>query len=172
MNHGKKQAAIVGGMISIVGLVTGGWVWKTSSGSGYHLFPVYGAISGFLTGCLIWSIATRGSKRVTLVRGGLSGVMASLISFWLANYLVIAHANLSHHVTGDQAWLSTLGQPPVGLIQGLGGAAVLGLAGLFLFGWIPVFVSALIGGGAAWYFKRHQPAGAAQQAAAADASRG
>lgn len=133
-------AGLVAGLI---GAGLGLYIQSFASGEGYEFFALYAGLAAFATTfCVWWLVTVRWAKRGPWA-GAAAGAFSAGAAHFVCWYLQIVSANACYLATGG--CLSSLGEPPLGLLAGLAGALVLSLGSLLLFGWVTVPVGALTG---------------------------
>lgn len=143
---GKKNLLKISLLAGLLGLVGGLTVWGMATGSGYHFFPLSAGLAACGTTAGLWWLIVDRQDSYNLWAGALAGALSGGVAHYLNWYLQIVAANVCYHFTGGCA--GSLGEPPVDLLNGLWGAAVLSLLSLLLVGWITVPLGAVIG---AWW---------------------
>jgi hypothetical protein len=152
MGQAVESTLLMGALCALIGLVTGLLVSRTATGSGYEIVPLYAATASGLSGAALWwlLVARRGIYR--LVRGAVTGALAGVLGHYVTWYFQIVGANLCYWLTGG--CLSSLGEPPINLVAGVGGAAVLAGISLMFLGWATIPLSVAAGGLLALYSQR------------------
>jgi len=141
--------------ISAVGLLCAAAIASLAPGRDYVLLPVAAGLAAFITTFTLWwlfvSRPARPSTWRGVVVGGLSGLLAHPVCWYLLICLNYVLASLA--ITPE-----SVGGPPLDPAEGLGGALILSLYSLFLFGWITVPAGALTGGIVGWWQARGREA--------------
>lgn len=147
-----KRSLLMGAFYSPVGIVIGVFVWRTAVGEGYQWFPVYAGVAAFLASCFFWWLFVERKKRSQIRFGVIAGTMSGLLSHYVCWYLQIIGSNIQYWLF--DSFKSTLGEPPIDLLNGLWGALSLSLWSWLFLGWITIPLGALIGGLFIWYLNR------------------
>ena len=125
----------------LLGGAVGAFLLATSIGSGYGVFLLYAPLAAFLTASLLWYALV--AKRPEKWKGALVGGLAGCVAHFVCWYLLLAHARILHLITGG--YLSSLGEPPMTMLQAFMGAGVYALWSLFIMGWATIGAGAAIG---------------------------
>lgn len=149
----SRPAVQIGLMAALLGLAAGLGVWWLAIGGGYEWFPMYAAVAAFLTTTFLWWLIVSRRHKSNAWRGAVAGGLSGGISHYVCWYLQIVGANLCYWTTGG--CVSSLGEPPIDLLNGLWGALVLSAVSLFFLGWLTVPVGVI--GGAVWGWKNSRP---------------
>ena len=148
-----KQNLSMGAFCAPVGVLVGA-LFTGSAGAGWGWLPLLAGLSAFASAALCWGLFVARRPRPTVVRGALAGAAAALLAHYGTFYLLIVRQNISHWVYGT---VSSLGEPPVGLWDGLVGAVAFTLFSYLFIGWFTIPVGALIGGVYARRLGRSEP---------------
>ncbi len=143
---GKKSLLKISLLAGLLGLVGGLIVWGMATGSGYQFFPLSAGLAAFGTTAGLWWLLVDRRDSHNLWAGALAGGLSGGVAHYVNWYLQIVAANMCYILTGG--CVGSLGEPPIDLLHGLWGAAVLSLVSLLLVGWLTVAVGAIIG---AWW---------------------
>lgn len=139
-------------LAGLLGVIGGLVVWQMASGDGYQFFPVAAGAGAFGTTAFFWwFIVTRRQDyraRIGALAGGLSG----MVSHYVCWYLYLVGANGCYWLTGGCT--SSLGEPPIDLLNGLWGMLIFSLISLMFVGWLTVPLGMLAGGWYAWKIGR------------------
>lgn len=134
----------IGLLAGLIGAGYGFYVQRLATGEGYEWFPVYAGLAAFVTTTFFWWLVVTRSDKRSVWRGIIAGALSGSVAHYICWYLQIIGTNLCYWFSGG--CVSSLGEPPVDLLNGLWAALVLSLASLLFFGWLTVPTGALVGG--------------------------
>ena len=150
MNNAVAQSGVMGVMCALFGGFVGLGVLGQFSGKGYEAFPLLSAGASFLTGAVLWWLIVARTGHPGIWRGMLAGVLAALGGHYVTWYLFIVLQNAKYRLLGT---VSSLGDAPIGLVDGLWGAVALTFFSYLFVGFLTVPSGAIIGGLYGWFLK-------------------
>ena len=136
-----KQLFIVSILSTLVGLGIGLFVSKGETD--YKFFYIYSSIAAFSTSALLWYFFVYTKTEASFLRGAVVNGASGLLAHYVCWYLWIAFVSIEYYITGKP--VSSLGEPPMGLLHGIWGAATFSFFSLLMFGWLTVPIGAFIG---------------------------
>jgi hypothetical protein len=138
-----KRSLIFGVLCSLVGILIAILIFPDAQGEGFQWFFIPAGLSAFLCGAALWRVLPERIPRHRLVWATLAGALSGLVSHYFTWYLVMLGANLCYWLTGGCT--SSLGEPPVNLLEAVWGAAVFTFYSLLFVGWQTLIIGAGIG---------------------------
>lgn len=151
---GQKSFLWIGVIAGICGGLVGLFVRGIAEAADYDLFPFFSGAAAFICAAVLWWWLLSKKGSYTLPRGLLAGGLTGLFAHYLCWYLLILAHNICYFGWGGCT--SSLGEPPVDLLNGLWASAGLSIISLIAFGWLTVPLGALIAGLVAkWYSSRN-----------------
>jgi len=142
VTNGLLQSSMMGVMCAFIGVLVGAR-FMNAPGEGWRWLPLLAGLAAFAGGVLCWWVFVARHSHTTIGRGVLAGVTAALIAHYGTFYLLIVKQNIAYWAYGA---VSSLGEPPVDLVRGIGGAAVLTFFSYLFVGWFMIPAGAAIGG--------------------------
>ena len=143
MNRTIKKSSVMGLFCCPVGILCGLYVSSSATGEGYHLFPVYAGIAAFITASFFWWLIVVRRNTYNMGAGAAVGALSGVVAHYMCWYVQIISANICYWILGGCR--SSLGEPPIDLLNGLWGALALSFWSLLFFGWVTSPIGALIG---------------------------
>jgi len=138
-----RRSLTMGAACSAAGLLAGAWLVATAQDTkGYLGFVVAAPLAAFLTGLVLWRLLVAGRHAPGRGAAVFAGVTTGILSHWLCWYFVIVIQNLRHVLLGE---VSSLGEPPVNLLDGLWAAGAFSFWSLIVIGWATAPLGGLIG---------------------------
>ena len=125
---------------AVTGVLVGLGILAAGTAEGYGLFPVIAALAGFLTSFLCWKLIIDRRKHYTTSSAILTGALSGVISHPVCWYFFIIQANIEN-LSGY--YKSSMGDDPVGLLEGLQTALAFSFFSLLITGWLTVGVAVL-----------------------------
>ena len=137
-------------LAGLFGLAGGAFVWMIANGSGYEVLPLAAGLSAFGTTAFFWGLIVARRNRYSAKAGALAGALSGIVSHYTCWYLYLIGANICYWLT--EGCTSSLGEPPLDLLNGLWGTLVFSLISLMFLGWLTVPLGMAIG--ALWAWKK------------------
>ena len=144
------RSLVFGLVCACAGLLGGGIVAGYSTGEGWEWFFVPTTLAAFGTGAAFWRVLPERMPHRRLVWGTLAGALAGMVSHYFAWYLQLLGFNICYWLTGG--CVSSLGEPPIDLLNGLWGTFIFSLVSLMFLGWATMPLGMLVG--AIWAWRR------------------
>ncbi len=135
-------------LAGLFGLAGGAFVWWIASGQGYEVLPFAAGLAGFGTTAFFWWLIVARRNQYKVKAGALAGGLSGIVSHYVCWYLYLIGANFCYWLTGG--CVSSLGEPPIDLLNGLWGTFIFSLVSLMFLGWMTVLPGALVGAWWAW----------------------
>lgn len=138
-----RRCLAMGVVSALAGMAGGGWAAATAfMTSGYEIFLFSAPVGSFVTGFAFWLLLV--ARRLTPSKKAAiaAGVLTGIVSHWSCWYLTICYQNLRYVFLGET---SSLGEPPIDLLNGLWGAAVFSFWSLIVLGWLSAPFGGLLG---------------------------
>lgn len=135
-------------LAGLLGLVGGTAVWMIASGGGYEYLPLAAGLGAFGTTAFFWWLIVSRRANYRARAGALAGGLSGIVSHYTCWYLYLVGSNICYGLTGGCA--SSLGEPPLDLLNGLWGTLIFSLVSLMFLGWITVPLGMAIGAWGAW----------------------
>jgi hypothetical protein len=142
VTNGLVQSSVMGVMCTFIGILVGA-TFMDSPGEGWRALPLLAGLSAFASGTLCWWVFVARRRQSNVWRGVLAGVAAALIAHYGTFYLMIVKGNIAYWTYGT---VSSLGEPPIGLVDGIVGAAPFTFFSYLFVGWFTIPAGAAIGG--------------------------
>jgi hypothetical protein len=136
-----KQIILVSILSAFVGLGVGFFVSKNNDE--YQFFYIYSGTAAFITSALLWYLFVYTQTNSGSLRGAIVNGFSGLLAHYVCWYLYIAFVSIQYYITGQP--VSSLGEPPMGLLHGIWGASVFSFFSLLAFGWVTIPLGAMIG---------------------------
>ena len=133
----------MGALCCPLGILIGVFIALLATGDGYRLFPVYGGTAAFITAAFFWWLIVLRRDAFRRIPGGIAGALSGIVAHYICWYIQIISANICYWIFGGCR--SSLGEPPVDLLDGFWGALGLSFFSLLFWGWITAPLGALIG---------------------------
>ena len=137
-------------LAGLFGLAGGASVWWIARGQGYEVLPFAAGLAAFGTTAFFWWLIVVRRNQYKAKDGALAGGLSGLVSHYACWYLYLMGANLCYWLTGG--CVSSLGEPPIDLLNGLWGTFIFSLVSLMFLGWATVPLGMLVG--AIWAWRR------------------
>ena len=152
MKTSLKRSFYMGLFCCPIGILIGIYISISAIGSGYDWFPFYAGLASFLTPLGFWIILIETHRTYRISLGIAVGILSGIISHYVCWYLWIISANVQHLFF--DSFHSSLGDPPMNLIEGFTGSLGLTYFSLLFFGWLTIPAGGIIGGIYCWHLKR------------------
>lgn len=123
----------------LIGLGIGFFVSFAAFGEGWKVFPVFSTISALLVSFFFHFLLQE--KFLFHIHFLIMGSLVAFLSHYFTFYFFFVYANLSNKLTGG--FLSSLGEPPAGLLDALWVSGLLTFFSLFMVGWLTFPLSCL-----------------------------
>ncbi len=133
-----RRASFVGLIFGVPALFVGWIAVAGSEGSGWHILAPFAGLAAALCAALLWYFWILSRKNQKRWQGALAGGLVCLIAHPVAWYLLI----LYNFFFGEG---SSLGDDPIGPIDGLWGAFVFSFWSLLFYGWLTLPIGAICG---------------------------
>ena len=133
-------------LAGLFGLAGGAIVWSIATGSGYQYFPLAAGLGAFGTTAFFWWLIVARRAGYNAWSGAMAGGLSGIVSHYACWYLYLLGANICYGLTGG--CVSSLGEPPIDLLNGLWGTLIFSLVSLMFVGWITVPLGIAVG---AWW---------------------
>ena len=135
-------------LAGLFGLVGGAFVWLIATGSGYEFLPVAAGLGAFGTTAFFWWLIVVRRNNYSARAGMLAGGLSGIVSHYTCWYLYLVGSNVCYLTTGG--CVSSLGEPPLDLLNGLWGTLVFSLVSLMFLGWLTMPLGMAVGAFWAW----------------------
>ncbi len=142
MTNGLVQSSVMGVMCAFIGVLVGA-LFMDSPGEGWQWLPLLAGLSAFASGTLCWRVFVARHRHSNIGGGVLAGVATALIAHYGTFYLLIVKGNIAYWTYGT---VSSLGEPPIDLVDGIVGAAAFTFFSYLFVGWFTIPAGAAIGG--------------------------
>jgi hypothetical protein len=149
-----KRSVLIGCFYSLVGISIGVYIAITSNGDGFRSFPIYAGLAAFITASILWRVILERYLSYKIRNGIIVGALSGILSHYVCWYLQIIIANIGYFLFGTG--LSSLGEPPMDLLDGLSGAFFLSFLSLMYFGLLTVTTGGAVGGIYCWYIGKQR----------------
>ena len=136
-------------LAGIFGVAGGLAVWSIASCSGYEFLPIAAGVGAFGTTAFFWWLIVARRNNYSARAGAIAGGLSGLVSHYVCWYLYLIGANTCYWLTGG--CVSSLGEAPLDLLNGLWGMLIFSLVSLVFLGWLTVPLGIVVG---AWWARR------------------
>lgn len=137
------QHVLCGAAFFLAAFICGVVIFGISPSSDWLVMFLSAPFSAAIIAVIGWALFTSFGRHVKIWKGIVVGVLAGSISHFFAWYSSIVFLYLQNAV-------SSLGEPTVGLTEGIGTSLMMTLFSLVIIGWLTVPIGAFIGAAVAW----------------------